>query len=145
MRNLFVGVVMVAVAVLVLARSSRAEPPPATEPRKVGEVLAALKATKAPPETLSAVRWYAEVTRGTVVEAPVGSPADTLGPWSDNGPLLDAERALGDCAPLQPARAGQRLPPPGSSKLKHRWSLHRRRRRAHLPQAGGRQSPAARA
>lgn len=103
MRNLFVGVVMVAVVVLVLARSSRAEPPPETEPRKVGDVLAALKATKAPPETLSAVRWYAEVTRGTVVEAPVGSPADTLGPWSDNGRLLDAERALGDCAPLQPA------------------------------------------
>ncbi|MBL8923682.1 MAG: hypothetical protein JNJ54_32810 [Myxococcaceae bacterium] len=92
-------------AVLVLARSSHAEPPPAMEPRKAGEVLAALKSTKAPAATLSSVRWFLEVTHGTVVQAPMGSPPSTLGPWGDNGPLLEAERALGDCAPLGEADA----------------------------------------
>lgn len=105
MRNLFVGVLVVVLSVLVLARSSRAEPPPPMEPRKVGEVLAALKATKAPATTVSAVRWFAEVSHGATVSAPVGSPAHTLGPWGDNGPLLEAERALGDCAPLNEADA----------------------------------------
>lgn len=105
MRNLVVGVLVMAFAVLVLARSSRAEPPPAMEPRKVADVLAALKATKAPAPTLSAVRWFAEVAHGATVDAPIGSPLHTLGPWSDNGPLLDAENALGDCAPLKEADA----------------------------------------
>lgn len=105
MRSPVIAALVVVFSLAVLVRSSRAEPPPMTEPRSVKDVLAALKASKADAATLSSVRWYAEVTHETTLQAPVGSPMTTLGPWSDNGPALAAESALGNCAPLAEADA----------------------------------------
>lgn len=105
MRSPAVAALVVVFSVAVLVRSSRAEPPPRMEPRNVKDVLAALKASKADAATVAPVRWYAEVTHATTLQAPVGSAMTTLGPWGDNGPALDAESALGDCAPLPEADA----------------------------------------
>ncbi len=102
--SLLAGLVAV-FSLVVLVRSSRAEPPPAMESRQVAEVLAALKKAKADPTTMSGVRWYAEVMHATELQAPIGSAKTELGPWSENGPLMAAESALGDCAPAEPAEA----------------------------------------
>jgi hypothetical protein len=105
MRSRLAAAAVVLVALTVAVRTGRAEPPRPTEPRPIADVLAALQATKAPKETVAAVRWYADVTHATTIAAPVGSPKTTLGQWSDNGPLLAAEEELGDCAPLPAAEA----------------------------------------
>jgi hypothetical protein len=109
-------------AFTVLLRSSRAEPPPPMEPRKVSDILPALKASKAPADLVSSVRWYAEIVHGETLQVPVGSPPQSLGAWSDNGALLASEQANPTCAPLgapeaQAARAllteyGAALPAP---------------------------------
>lgn len=105
MRAPLVAGLVAVFSLVVLVRSSRAEPPPAMQPRQVAEVLAALKTAKADPTTVSGVRWYAEVLHRTELQAPVGSAKTVLGPWGENGPLLSAESALGDCAPAEPAEA----------------------------------------
>jgi len=91
---------LAALSLVALVRSSLAEPPPMMEPRPVAEVLAALEASKADAATMASVRWYVEVTRGAVLQAPVGSPKSTLGPWGENGALQAAEDDLRDCTPL---------------------------------------------
>ncbi|MBL8941112.1 MAG: hypothetical protein JNM69_41595 [Archangium sp.] len=105
MRASLVAGLVAVFSLLVLVRSSRAEPPPAMERRQVTEVLAALKKAKADPTTISGVRWYAEVLHETELLAPVGSVKTELGPWGENGPLMAAESGLGDCAPADPADA----------------------------------------
>ncbi len=116
---LLLGVVLVVVVVVV--RAVHAEPPPPMESRSAAEVLQALEQSKTNSSTLAAVRWYVEVTHGTTLEAPVGSPKTTLGAWSDNGALLAAESALGSCEPMKKEdaaaalallkRTGDALPP----------------------------------
>lgn len=105
MRTSLVAALVALFSLVVLVRSSRAEPPPAMESRQVSEVLAALKKAKADATTISAVRWYAEVLHETELQAPVGSAKTVLGPWGENGPLMAAEGGLGDCAPAEPADA----------------------------------------
>lgn len=100
MRAPLVALVAAVLVVVGLVQSSRAEPPPPMEPRKVSDLLAALKTTKAPPDLLSSVRWYAEVAHGETLQVPVGSPPQSLGAWSDNGALLASERASSTCEPL---------------------------------------------
>lgn len=105
MRAPLTAAVIAVFSLVVLVRSSRAEPPPAMQSRPVAEVLDALKKSKADATTISAVRWYAEVLHESELQAPVGSAKTVLGPWGENGPLMDAENALGDCAPAEPAEA----------------------------------------
>jgi hypothetical protein len=105
MRAPLVALVAAVLVVVGLVQSSRAEPPPAMEPRKVTDILAALKKTKAPPDILSSVRWYADVAHGETLQVPVGSSPQTLGAWSDNGALLASERASGTCEPLGAAES----------------------------------------
>lgn len=105
MRAPLLAALVAVFSLVVLVRSSRAEPPPAMESRPVADVLAALKKSNAGPTTISAVRWYAEVLHETTLQAPVGSAKTELGAWSENGPLQAAENALGDCAPAEAAEA----------------------------------------
>jgi hypothetical protein len=101
----WLGAAAVAVfAVLVVGRAVFAEPPPPMEPRPLPKVIEALKKAKGRRADLAAVRFYAEVFGGTELQAPISSPMDTLGAWSDNGALMSAEQAMNDCAELEPAK-----------------------------------------
>jgi hypothetical protein len=91
-------------AVVIVGRSVWAEPPPAMEARDLAKVIDALKKSKGRRSDLASVRFYAEVFDGTTIRAPVGSAYDVLGPWSDNGALMDAEARLSGCAGLPPER-----------------------------------------
>ncbi|MDX2009330.1 MAG: hypothetical protein SFW67_04020 [Myxococcaceae bacterium] len=105
MRDRLLAVAVGAAAFFVLVRSSSAEPPPPMEARSVATIIAALKASKAPPDLLSSVRWYAEVVQGETLQVPVGSPPQSLGAWSDNGALLASERASPTCEALPAERS----------------------------------------
>lgn len=100
MRILFAAVMAVALGVVLVSRTGHAEPPPAMEARAIDKVIAALKADKTKRADLAAVRFSAEVLGAKTVSAPVGSPLTSLGPWGDNTALLDAEAAMGACAPM---------------------------------------------
>ncbi len=117
MRTLLAAVTAVLVGVVLVARVGFAEPPPPMEQRPVEKVVAALQAKKDRKADLAAVRFNAEVFGATTVSAPVGSPLETLGPWSDNTALLEAEASMNGCvAPRKSAVAlhkeyGDTLPP----------------------------------
>lgn len=104
MRSLLAAALVLALSVVLLARSVNAEPPPAMETRELAKIAAALKAKPALKAELASVRFYGEVLGQKSLEAPVGSPLETLGPWSDNGALLGSEGLLGDrqCTALTP-------------------------------------------
>ncbi|MDP3500382.1 MAG: hypothetical protein Q8S33_08620 [Myxococcales bacterium] len=105
MRARLVAALVAVFSLVALVRAGHAEPPPPMESRRVDEVLAALKASKADKATVSAVRWYVEVAHGTTLPVPVGSSKTTLGAWGDNGALMASESALNGCAPMEPAEA----------------------------------------
>jgi len=104
MRSALAAAAVAAFAVLTLARA-RAEPPPQMEPRELDPVIAALKKEPKLKTQLASVRFYAEVFGGKSLEAPVGSPLTTLGPWGDDGALLSSEAAIASrsCGPLPAA------------------------------------------
>ena len=100
MRSLLAAVSVAVVAVLLLARSVLAEPPPPLEPRPLPVVIEALTSAKGRRGDLAAARFYAEVFGATSINVPVGSSNDTLGAWGDNEALMGAEAALNGCEPL---------------------------------------------
>lgn len=91
------------VSVLLLVRSSHAEPPPQLETRDAKKVLEALQKDKRNPRVTAAVRWYVEVAHQETIDAPVGSEMTAVGAWGDAE--LYAEGTLGSCAPLSAADA----------------------------------------
>lgn len=102
MKSLLGSVLVIAICV-VSFRSVHAEPPPAMEDRDIKKVIAVLKDKTA----LAAVRYDAEVFGAKTISAPVGSPPDSLGAWSENTALAHAERAIESnvCASLDAAQA----------------------------------------
>lgn len=74
------------------------------ENRDVKQVIAALEKQKGRRADLAAVRYFAEVYGGTMISAPVGSPLDSLGAWSDNSALMSAESSLNGCKDLPPEK-----------------------------------------
>lgn len=106
MRSALAAVITLLVAAALLARASRAEPPPPMEPRELGKIITALRARPALRPQLASARFAAEVFAVKTLEVPVGSPLETLGPWSDDGAMFAAEAGIGalGCGPLEPAR-----------------------------------------
>ncbi|MGV3623408.1 MAG: hypothetical protein ACO1OB_21490, partial [Archangium sp.] len=100
MRILLAAVMAVAIGVVLVSQTGRAEPPPAMENRPIDTVITALKAEKGRRGDLASVRFSAEVLGAKTVSAPVGSELHRLGPWGDNTALLTAEAAMGSCAPM---------------------------------------------
>ena len=94
MRSLLVAVVVLGLAVALLALPVSAEPPPPMERRDLAKITAALKAKPELKSSLASVRFYGEVLRQTALQAPTGSPLETLGPWGDNGALLGSEGVI---------------------------------------------------
>jgi hypothetical protein len=94
MRSLLFAVAVLGLAVALLSRSVWAEPPPAMEPRDLKKIAEALKKKPALKAQLASVRFAGEVLGIKTLEVPVGSSLETLGPWSDNRALLNAEAAL---------------------------------------------------
>ena len=118
MRSWLVAAAVVAVFGVVLLRGvSRAEPPPAMESRPIAQVTDALKKTPALRSELATVRFAAEVFDEATVSAPIGSALTTLGPWSDNGPLLKLEGRLSpaELSPLKKKAASALLKEFGAS------------------------------
>ncbi|MDP2275963.1 MAG: hypothetical protein Q8K32_34790 [Archangium sp.] len=94
MRSLLVACAVLGLAVALLARSVSAEPPPPTEPREISKIVEALEKKPGSKSELASVRFYAEVFAQKSMQAPIGSPLETLGPWGDNGALLGSENQI---------------------------------------------------
>ena len=94
MRSLLVACAVLGLAVALLARSVSAGPPPAMEPREISKIVEALKKKPAAKSELAAVRFYGEVFAQKSMQAPIGRPMETLGPWGDNGALLGSENQI---------------------------------------------------
>jgi hypothetical protein len=105
MRSLFAALVVLGLSVLLLARSVSAEPPPPMEGRDVQKIIEGLKKKPALKTEIASVRFAAEVLGQKSLQVPMGSTPETLGPWGDNGALLDAERSIGgrECGALSAA------------------------------------------
>lgn len=104
MRSLAAAVAVVATAaLLLLTRSSHAEPPRPEETRKLADVIAAVAKEKGKRPALASLRWYAEVNGVEQLSVPVGSTPTSLGQWGDNHAELGAIGALAACKPMDAA------------------------------------------
>ena len=105
MRSWVIAMTVLGLAVALLSRGVSAEPPPAMEKRDLKKIADALKSKPAMKSELASVRFAAEVLGEQSLEAPIGSSLEVLGPWGDNGALLQAERSIAarECGALKPA------------------------------------------
>jgi hypothetical protein len=100
MRSLLAALAVLVLSVALLARTSEAGPPPASETRELKPVIEALQKSNGLKGALATARWYAEVLGGQTVSVYAGSGPEQVA----FGAIGPAEAAISarECGPLTP-------------------------------------------